>query len=179
MIERAGIYDADQAPSNGQKSLLISIQRIAQVAQDFGCSILNCGGAATASSSGQLLTKSTSLGYVNLVQLHQAVGAAHDCGFTFALGGTRVSDRTRQDTLDILKAMADSAGRLRKEDLQRVKTIRCEIQNAFMTVPDQIEVDLIYTFLGGTERGFIAYSDVVRLFHAELPRTIGAPGLAL
>ncbi len=178
MIERAGIYDAYRVASHEPTEFWVSIKMIAQIAQDFGCSILNCGGAATASSSGQLLTQSTRPGYVNLVQLHRAVGAAHDCGFTFPLGGTRVSDSTRLSTLKILESMSDSEGRLRLEDLKQLKRIRCELQGAKMTVPDAIEVDLIFTFLGGTENGTIAYSDVVRLFHAELPETLGTPGLA-
>jgi hypothetical protein len=47
-----------------------------------------------------------------------------------------------------------------------------------LEILEAIEVDLIFTFLGGTENGTIAYSDVVRLFHAKLPETLGAPGLA-
>ncbi|MEM9489557.1 MAG: hypothetical protein AAGC55_10460 [Myxococcota bacterium] len=31
------------------------------------------------------------------------------------------------------------------------------------------EVNLIYSFLGGVDNGYILYSDVERLFHAQLP----------
>jgi len=178
LIERAGIYDSHRSKGSDENSLFISIQKIAQIAQDFGCSLLNCGGAATAASTGQLLTHSTEAGYVNLLQLHRAVGAAHDCGFTFALGGSAVSEKTRQNTLAILKTFADEKGRVGLEDLNMLKTLRCKIQGATLTIPDQIEVDLIYTFLGGSERGYVDYDDVVRLFYAELPRTLGSPGLA-
>ena len=173
LTERAGMFDrgADEyAP------LKASIFEVAMAARDFGCSLYSCGAVATAVSAGQIFNGTSSVGKVNLESLHTAAGVAHDCGLTFAHGGTVVDPVVRDRTLDALGDRADSAGHLSYSDLRAVKQSICDEQGVSMSFAGSIEIGLIYTFLGGDRRGFIDHEDVVRLFHAELPKTIGKPG---
>ena len=86
-----------------------------------------------------------------------------------------LSNRQRATNLARLAALADEEGRLTLEDLQAVKNQICDEQDVIITVPDQTEVLLIWTFLGGTDRGYIDYADVDRFFHAELPEFVSKP----
>jgi hypothetical protein len=174
MLERAGIYDADKKE---QSALTVSIIKIASFAREFGCMVAACGAVSTAASAGQLTQGTTNPGSVNVESLHTAIGIAHDCGLTFAKGGTEVSDSVRASTLAALAQRADSEGRLSLSDLETVKLNICAAQGVENTSAGAIEVGLIYTFLGGNKRGFIDYADVERLFFAELPKTIGRPSV--
>lgn len=176
MLERAGLYDREK---KRQSALTVSILKISAYAKEFGCLVVGCGGVASLVSAGQVTEATTFPGYVNLEALHSARGVAHECGLTFAKGGTTVSDSVRASTLAALKNRADSFGRLSFEDLEAVKESICESQGVSNTLAGKTEIGLIYSFLGGNERGFIDYSDVERFFHAELPKTIGAPGAKL
>ncbi len=172
MLERAGIYDADKKE---QSALTVSILKITSFAREFGCIIAGCGGVATAASAGQLTQGTTTPGSVNVESLHTALGIAHECGLTFAKGGTEVSDTVRASTLAALAERTNSEGHLSYSDLEAVKLNICAAQGVQNTSAGTIEIGLIYTFLGGNKRGFIDYADVERLFHAELPKTIGRP----
>jgi hypothetical protein len=172
MLERAGIYDADK---KDQSALTVSILKITSFAREFGCIVTGCGGVATAASAGQLTQGTTTPGSVNVESLHTAIGIAHECGLTFAKGGTEVSDTVRASTLAALAQRADSEGHLTYADLEAVKLNICAAQGVQNTSAGTIEIGLIYTFLGGNKRGFIDYADVERLFFAELPKTIGRP----
>lgn len=172
MLERAGLYDSSKKE---QSALTVGIIKIAIYAREFGCKFGGCAAVASLVSGGQLTQLTTSPGKVNLEALHTAFGVAHDCGLAFAKGGTTVSDEVRNRTLAALSARSDSMGRLGLEDLQVVKEAICTEQGVENTLAGKTEVNLIFSFLGGKDRGFIDYSDVERFFHAELPKTIGAP----
>ncbi len=176
LLERAGIYDADKKE---QSPLTVSVLKITAFAREFGCIIAGCGGVATAVSAGQLTEGTTTQGNVNVESLHTALGIAHDCGLTFAKGGTEVSDTVRAQTLAALSQRADADGHLKYSDLEAVKLNICAAQGVQNTSAGTIEIGLIYTFLGGNRRGYIDYSDVERLFFAELPKTIGNPFLPI
>ena len=172
LLDRAGMFYHDE-----QEPLKASIFEVAMAAQDFGCSLFSCGSVASAVSAGQIVSGTSSVTKVNLTSLHTATGVAHDCGFTFAKGGTVVDPYVRQRTLDALGDLADDEGRLSYADLRTVKQSICDQQDVPLSFAGSIEVGLIYTFLGGNEQGYIDHDDVVRFFHAELPKTIGTPGL--
>lgn len=176
MLERAGLFNPELET---QSRLTVSIIKIASFAREFGCATIGCGGVATAVSAGQLTQFQTSPGKVNVEALHRAVGIAHDCGLTFAKGGTQVDDKVRASTLAALAARADDEGRLVYQDLEEVQLAICDAQGVKRSAPGKVEIGLIYTFLGGNKRGFIDYSDVERFFHAELPKTIGQPSTPL
>jgi hypothetical protein len=158
--------------------LRVAISRITSLASEFGCSKVSCGAVAAAVSAGQLTQGTTHFGRVNVEALHSAVGIAHDCGLTFEKGGREVSDRVRDRTLNELKTLANQEGRLTLEDLRKVQLNRCNDQGVKPSKAGLLEVELIYTFLGGNEQGTILYDDVVRFLHAQLPSTLGEPGTA-
>ena len=172
MLTRAGIVD-----ENGEtdSEVLVSIIKIASKAREFGCSVIGCGGVATAVSAGQLTQGATDVGKVNLTALHEAVGIAHECGLGFAFGGTTTDATVIAQTLDQLSMRADELGRITFEDLENVKLQRCEEQGVEISTPGATEIKLIFGFLGGNTRGFIEVSDVRRFFTGKLPLTIGNP----
>ncbi len=172
MLERAGLYNKEVGMGG---RLLVSISKITTLAKQWGCAIKECGLVATAVSAGQVTNLSTNPGFANLGALHRALGVSHECGFTFAKGGSVVSDEQRATSLSRLEDLADSEGRLTFDNLNTVKKQICEEQGEVNTFASQVEVKLIYSFLGGKDRGFVDYDDVVRFFHAELPKTISAP----
>ncbi|NRA65373.1 MAG: hypothetical protein HRU19_12880 [Pseudobacteriovorax sp.] len=173
MLERTGMFDAEKKE---QSALTVSIIKIAKAAREFSCSIVACGGVATIVSGGQLTQLSTHPGQVNLEALHKAVGIAHECGLTFAKNATIIDDDTRANTLAALHRRADGEGKLRFADLQEVKQKICDTQGVKISSAGNLEIALIYSFLGGNDRGFVDYSDVERFLHAQLPETIGKPG---
>jgi len=172
MLERAGVYD-EHTGFGGE--LLVNVFTITAKAKEFGCKIIGCGPVATAVSGGQIATASTGFGKVNLAALHRSLGISHECAFTWAKGGNTVSDAQRSTSLARLEALADAEGRLTLDDLQAVKNQICDEQDVMFTVPGQAEVLLIWTFLGGTDRGYIDIADVDRFFHAELPKFVSEP----
>jgi hypothetical protein len=172
LLERAGVYD-EEIGYGGE--LLVNIVTMTSKAKEFGCKILACGPVATAVSAGQVATESTSVGKVDIAALHRSLGISHECAFTWAKGGGMVSDAQRDTNLARLKALADADGRLTLGDLQNVKNQICDEQDVVHTVPGQTEVFLIWSFLGGTDRGYIDYDDVDRFFHAELPKFVSEP----
>jgi hypothetical protein len=178
MLHRAGVFDA-RNPENNSK-IMVTLISLISAAREFGCDAIACGSVATAVSTiqvahgGDLFRGQARLGNVNLSRLHRARPIAHDCGFTFAKGATTVTDAVRQSTLDRLKEISNSSsnpGELTKEDLMKVKLEICKSQNVKISLAGEFEVGLIYTYLGGEDRGFVEYEDVVRLFHAEMPKT--------
>lgn len=172
MLERAGIYDMS---TDGPGPLLVSVLKITTAAREFGCQIAQCGTVATAVSGGQIATRTSSFTKVNIESLHTALGVSHDCGLSFAKGSPEVTESHRANTLAALASLQDANGHLSYEDLVTVKESICSAQGVQNTLPGKIEMKLIYSFLGGNERGFIDYTDVERFLHAELPLTIGAP----
>lgn len=166
MIERAGLYDKNQ-------SLLVSIKNIISATKEFGCKSSGCGLISGIASLGQLSDKEerskgfAKVGMVNIARLHMAKGLAHDCGLTFAKGGTEVSNKVRNSTLNRLKEI--SSGNVSLENLMSVKKEICASQNVEMDKTGEIEVKLIYAYLGGNDRGFVDYEDVVRFLNAEMP----------
>jgi hypothetical protein len=171
--------------------LPVSIQKIIGVTQEFGCSGTACGAVATqvsAGQSGKELAKVGPTDIVDIGNLSTAKGVAHECGFTFAYGDTAVCPKTRAATLKIFEARAKE-GRLSFQDVMEVKKEMCKRDFALskngtlptknkisasgdtfdLTTADLTEVNLIYTYLGGVDNGYILYSDLDRFFHAEIP----------
>jgi hypothetical protein len=173
LIERTGSLKSMNISSNSD--VILSIKNLVAKATEFGCRWFECGSVANLVSAGQLTHPGTTkLLSVNISKLHKARGVAHDCGFTFVKGGTKVSNIKRLKTLNRLKRIADnnhSKGTLSNEDLMSVKLQICKEQNVEISKAGSIEVDLIFSFLGGKDRGFVEYEDVKRLFHAEMPLT--------
>jgi hypothetical protein len=172
LLERTGMYDSSRSLRDG---IRVAVSLISNLASEFGCSKLSCGAVAAAVSAGQVTQGTSSLGRVNVEALHTAAGIAHDCGLTFEKGGHEVSDRVRDRTLNELKTLADSNGQLTLEDLRQVQRNRCNEQGVKPSTAGLLEGELIYTFLGGNDRGSISYDDVVLFLHAQLPGTIGVP----
>ena len=168
ILERAGMFDA---AAEEQGPLTTSIIRVATAAREFGCTLLACGGVATKVSMGQAGNGTSSTGMVNLEALHTAEGVAHECGLTFAPGGTEISDAVRESTLAMLAEEAEENGRLSFHAIDKVKNSICAEQGVAISEAGAIEVKLIYTFLGGMDRGYVDLSDVRRLFYAEMPET--------
>ena len=61
----------------------------------------------------------------------------------------------------------------------KVKLDICKSQDVKISGPGKLEVELIYAYLGGRDRGFIEYDDVVRFLHAKMPLTKSVSGLSL
>lgn len=158
MVERAGLLDDEE-------SLTVSVNTVATAAEDLGCSRVECTAIAQVASNGQGISG------VDLENLHEADGIAHECGFTFAEGGTAVSDEVRQATLDRLGELADEDGNLVFDDIMTVKQEICDSQGVEISGPGRTEAQLIFAYLGGVENGVIAHSDVVSFLNAEMPET--------
>lgn len=174
MMERAGLYDSSLKT---QGALYVTVAKVTEVAKKFGCMISGCGTVATAVSGGQLATFSTIFGSVNMTALHKSIGISHECGLTFPKGSSVVTDAHRMETIRRLSARADANGNITLDDLNFVKEGICREQGVSNNLVGQVEVKLIYAFLGGQERGFIEVKDVERFFFAELPKTIAAPNV--
>jgi len=162
MAERSGFFDEEVAT---ESTLTVDVGSVTNGAKEFGCGTLECGAVAIAVGNGQPGDG------IDLERLHEASGVAHDCGFTFAQGGTEVSDTVRQATLDRLSELADENGNVVYDDIKTVKLEICAAQGVEMTAPGETEARLIFAYLGGVERGFVPVSDIDRLLHAEMPET--------
>lgn len=176
MLNKAGLFLDEESEKPAE---LVSVSTISEVSKEFGCSTISCGGVASAVSAGQKLSGVTDLGYVNIEQLHEAKGIAHECGFTFGRNETQVNDQVRQETLRMLKQRANNENQVTLSDLQAVKKEICNEQNDEVTLAGSVETGLIYTFLGGERRGYVDLADVDLFLHAKLPKTLGEPGLHL
>lgn len=163
MIERAGLFADTVDPDTNTITTATVINQTAQ----FGCDRFLCSTFANAVALGQ-----PGPGGVNIEALHTATGISHECGFTFAFGGSVVDDFTRQQTLDRLYARADENENLVYEDILAVKLAICAEQGVEITAIGEGEAKLIFAYLGGMDRGFVAFSDVEKFFHAELPESI-------
>jgi len=159
MIKRSGLLD--DAVEEG--TFEVRNSTLTEAAEIFGCSSGACG---------------TFVGYASLAQgnwntldmdrLHEAGFLSHDCGLTFELGSITVSDSRRDFTLSRLESIATD-GNLTLENLMSVKQEVCDIENVEMTLGGETEVKLIYAYLGGSERGYVTFSDVDRFLHATMP----------
>lgn len=149
-------------------------------------------------SSAQTTTRTSIPGFVNYAALHMAPGVSHECGFTFdgsietdqqiqkkgkdveastdaRFNAVQVNDQVRRSTIGALASLQDEKGRLSYDAIKAVKLARCEEQGEEVSNAEKMEVGLMYTFLGGKERGFVDFSDVWRFFNGKLPLTIGKP----
>lgn len=181
MIERAGLYD-NKNTAKVENQVIVSISTIVKAAKEFGCKVLGCSAVTTAVSLGQnthlrdVFNHQSSIGKVNITRLHKARGVAHECGLTFKKGGSEIDNETRSQTLMRLKNLAID-GRLTQDDLFSVKKKICSEQNVEMTLAGKVEMELIFNYLGGKDRGFIEYEDVERLLHAKMPLTKSIEGI--
>ncbi|MCL1128013.1 hypothetical protein [Shewanella surugensis] len=175
MLERAGRFDSEHPENNSD--IMVGLIDFTAKAKEFGCGILGCGTVATLVSAGQLTHPSdvyhgkAQIGHINITNLHQARGVAHECGFTFSYGDTEVNDVTRSNTLEKLLAEADPQGRLNQNDIMKVKLDICAEQNVEISSAGEVEAGLIFKYLGGEDRGYVEYEDIVRLFNATMPKT--------
>lgn len=178
MLERSGVYDN----SKKDNQIIVGIYKIVKAARTFGCKIAGCSLAATIASSGQttylkdVIKGHAMAGKVNVTALHKARGLAHDCGLTFAKGGTEVDDQVRANTLKRLEELSVD-GKLTEDNLFTVKQEICDSQEVEMSFGGKVEVGLIYTYLGGHDRGYIEYTDVEKFLHASMPDTISKEGV--
>lgn len=162
MLERSGLLDEELAANS---SSTVAVKSIGDSAKELGCAFLECNTVASIVSNGQ-----SSEG-VDLERLHEANGVAHDCGLTFALGGTEVSDVVRDATLNRLAELADDSGDLVYDDLLTTKLEICAQQGVELSTAGATETKLIFAYLGGVERGSIPLTDVARFLNAEMPAT--------
>lgn len=160
MLERSSIYDS---AVEGKENLSPSVNKVTDASEIFGCATNSCGVVAN------LIGVQQSGAGIDLERLHDAGSVSHDCGLTFALGGTAVSDVVRDATLASLWELADAEGNLVYANLLEVKTGICTAQNVTMSSAGETEIKLIFAYLGGVDNGTIAHSDVVRLFNATMP----------
>lgn len=184
LMERAGKYDS--APSVVAGEIIVSISMLVDAAEEFGCKVLGCQTVAAAVSTGQNSYFSdrakdlAKFGKINVTRLHKARLIAHDCGLTFEKGGVELSDKRRDLSLGKLKALADAnqpAGTLVLADIQKVKQEICDLEGVKSTTAGRFEMELIFNYLGGKDRGFIEYSDVERFLHAKMPLTKSIDGI--
>lgn len=175
MLERAGLYD-EKVKSNSPE-IFVDIPTISSAAQTFGCQKEGCGPIALIASLGQLsyprdVTEGkVKWGQVNITRLYHARGLAHDCGLTFAKGGKEINDEVRAKTLQHLKDISSAVApyTLSLDALMYVKKEICAEQGVEITKAGIVEVNLIYEYLGGKERGFVEYGDVEKFLNAEMP----------
>lgn len=168
MMHRAGVVAPEV--TNHSDALKTTAWEIAKGAQILGCGMLECGGVAAKVSKGQELNLDAGFPAIDLGQLHKAEGVAHDCGFTFAKGGTTVDQAVRAKTLADLKTRAGPDGQLKFNDILQSKLKICKAQGVEISEPGFVEVKLIFGYLGGVDRGHVFYDDIHRLFHAEMPQ---------
>lgn len=171
MLERAGKY-----PSDDPSEVIVSKDQILDAIGEYGVSGFRAQGALLAVAFGQLFTGAASFGEVNLAALHRAPPVSHDCGLAFPLGWGEVDDDHIEATLSSLNDLADADGNITFDDLMEVKTSICEEQGVRMSNAGEVEVNAIFTFLGGQKNHYIAVSDVERFLKATLPEVIGVPG---
>jgi len=160
MLERSGIYDAEILP---QTTLTVPVQSVSDASFEFGCATSSCGTVATTIGTLQSGTG------IDLLRLHEAGSISHDCGLTFALNGSEVSDTVRDATLARLQSLADAQGHLSFDNLMTVKSEICAAQGVKMKAAEKLEVKLIYAYLAGVDKGYILASDVDRFLHATMP----------
>jgi len=176
LIERYGILTNEDSLIPQDDPNLYTITAVNRAAKKLGAGTFGVTAASKSVSVGQLTNGVTDLGHVNVTSLHLAQGVAHDCGLTFELGGTTVSDSRRSSTLAALEALQDENGRLALQDLVDVKEGICADEGVEISGIEKLELMLMWTFLGGKVRKFIEYSDVERFLNAEIPLTVGRPG---
>lgn len=166
MLERSSLFDSERL-ANGTS--VVSVDTISKAAIDFGCSSLVCKDlVAKAVSSAQGRNGVD----VDIEKLHAAGSVSHQCGLTFAQGGTEVSDAVRQTTLGRLALLADAKGHLTYANIYAVKQAICAEQGlAIDNEGGDLEPKVLFAYLGGVENGFVALSDVDKLLHAEMPAT--------
>jgi hypothetical protein len=178
LMETSGEFykDAKEVSERLTAKITVPVSQLVRTAKGFGCDG-GCDVVATiVSAAQQFQIFPHPIGTVDISQLTKAKPVAHDCGLTFAKGDTTINEERRAQTLSALKERADAKpegarGQLGYEDLYAVKLDTCNREGVVITNPSQIEVDLIYTYLGGPDRGYVAYEDVNRLLHAQLPTT--------
>lgn len=126
-------------------------------------------------SAGQVATRSSLPGFVNMHQLHRAVGVSHASGYTFERNSTHVSTEALAATMTSLRALEDENGHLTFENLQFVKLEIAQQRGVRISIPSGLETGFIWTFCGGATRGYVETGDVERFLTGHLPLTIGEP----
>lgn len=198
MAERTGVWKEEIKRNlaqavNSNQILPLTIKVLIAKALEFGCGETGCKPVAVGVSAGQLgisPEKITDESIVDIGRLSEARGTAHDCGYTFGLGDTEVNPARRAKTLEMFKSRAKNGVELSLQDLIDVKKELCKVdyeeakrtslarlknkideanQTLIFSQADTVEFLLIFSFLGGVERGSIRYQDVEDFLHARMP----------
>ena len=171
--------------------LPVPFAKLVESAGKFGCDSSACSAVAAKAAAGQLGKEPTDVkpeDPIDIGNLTAAKGLAHDCGFAFALGDKEVNPKVVEETLKLFESFAKE-GSLTLADIMKVKFAMCKRdfdlaqQKSLPTLnqindtkdslkpgtADEIEVSLIFTYLGGVDNGTVLVSDVRRLFQAEIP----------
>lgn len=170
LMARAKAFVSEVSPQT-QAIYPVGIKDIVASARVFGCSTLECGSVALLVEQAQKKLPSHLPSSVDLGKLHLAGAISHECGLTYDFGADRISAKVRDRTLNRLLEFADDQGQIQWEDLFEVKLEICEEQQMPVTTAGELEIDLIYLYLGGLEQGSIAVKDVDLFLHAKLPKT--------
>lgn len=198
MVERTGVWK-DEVKHNMaeavQSSAIVPLRLKNLLAKvlEFGCGDSGCRPVAVGVSAGQQGMSPDKINedsIVDIGRLADARGTAHDCGYTFGLGETAMNPARRAKTLEMLKARAKNGVELGVNDLVEVKKAWCKVdyeeakrtslsrlknkideanQTLVFSGADTVEFLLIFSFLGGVERGHIRYEDVEDFLHARMP----------
>lgn len=166
LIERSGFFD--DYDFSKEPELIVKIRELLKGTKEFGLGLFSARLVATAVSSGQTVSGSSSFGKVNLEALHTAKGVAHECGITFAKNAIEIDDFTRVSTLQRLKELSEN-GKLTLDNLMTVKKEICHFQGVSMSLAGKVEMGLIFKYLGGEDRGYILYSDVELFLNTYMP----------
>lgn len=165
LMERSGFFDEQTKDSD---SLTVKTSMVVKGAKTFGCSGFDCGVLSHASA---FMQRSGERG-IDLESLHNIPMFSHECGFTYEYGASEVSETVRQNTIDRLSVLADEEGNLTFDDIKAVQMAICAEQDVSLSFSGATEAKLLFLYLGGTENGVVALSDVERFFSATVPETI-------
>ncbi len=163
LLKRAGLYQT-QFKQHGEN--VVTVEGIKQAAEKFGCNTFDCGLIAKSVAHQQ----PTNPNQVILNRLNDVPNISHECGLQFGPGESVVNPQVRESTLKRLKQLANAQGQLKYEDLVTVKQEICSSQGVEKTLVGDIELKVVFAYLGGVDRGYIDHSDVDLFFHAAMPK---------
>ncbi len=198
MVHRTGVWKQEiinnllQNAGKGNLMYPLTIKALLAPALEFGCGVGGCKPVAVGVSAGQTKTDPSLINDMSLVDignLPDALGVAHDCGYSFGLGEREVNPARRDESLRMFKARAKNGTDISLADIIQVKQENCKkdyqtakssgialknkVDEANKTLifepADTVEIVLIWGYLGGVDNGSINYDDLVDLFNARLP----------
>lgn len=187
LLERSGRLD-DAIDDND----VIKSHQLNKAADDFGCdTTFMCGPVVAVVSTGQKVTEGFSFASFNpfrastvdLERLWDAPPISHECAFTFenGKGEEGVSATRLSSSMARFANRADADGHLVYADILSVKTKICDEESVEITSAGRIETRLIFSYLGGNERGYVEYTDVEGFLQVDtqMPQTKAAKPITL